>query len=327
MTELPSMQPTGWFQVAWSADLTTGDVKPLNYFGTELVAFRDLDGAAHVLDAHCQHLGANLSVGGCVVDGGIQCPFHGWVWNGDGRNVHIPYENRPNRARRVRSYPVTELNDCVYIWHDLAGRDPLWQLPNAFDVLGEHVSSQQYRSVGADERELFPGIHVHPQVIAENAVDPHHFRFVHRTPISPVVLSESTDESTWHAKVGFGRRWAEGVDRPGDTRNTIEIHWSGIGVSFNGEQTADGVRVISICSTPVDETTSDIFSTYWVSAGENYDDRLAVAKSSLPDDIKIWDHQKYMDRPALAPSEAAGFKQLRSWARSFYPETALTASG
>jgi 3-ketosteroid 9alpha-monooxygenase subunit A len=322
MTELPSMQPTGWFQVAWSVDLAVGDVKPLNYFGTEMVAFRDLDGTVNVLDAHCQHLGANLSVGGCVVEGGIQCPFHGWVWSGQGRNIRIPYEDRPNRGRRVRSYPVTELNECVYIWHDLERRDPLWQVPEALEVLGEHVREHRYRTVGAQEQELFRGIHVHPQVIAENAVDPHHFRFVHHTPISPLVLSETTDGATWHAKVGFGRRWADGVDRPGDSANTIEIHWSGIGVSFNGEQTKDGVRIISICSTPVDATTSDIFSTYWVSEGDDYDERLRVAKASLPDDIRIWDHQKYMEHPALAPSEAAGFKQLRSWARSFYPQEA-----
>ena len=56
---LPSMRPTGWFQVAWSADLEVGDVKPLHYFGAELVAFRDLDGAIRVLDAHCQHIGVS----------------------------------------------------------------------------------------------------------------------------------------------------------------------------------------------------------------------------------------------------------------------------
>ena len=117
----PSMQPTGWFQVAWSADVAAGQIVPLTYFGTELVAFRGLDGQVHVLNAHCQHLGANLSRG-CVVDNGIQCPFHGWVWDGNGRNVEIPYEDKPNRVRRVRSWPVTERNESLYVWHDAAGR-------------------------------------------------------------------------------------------------------------------------------------------------------------------------------------------------------------
>ena len=89
MTTLPSMRPTGWFQVGWSADIAIGDEVPLHYFGRDLVAYRGLDGRVTVMDAHCRHLGANLAYGGCVVEDGIQCPFHGWVWNSDGRNVRI----------------------------------------------------------------------------------------------------------------------------------------------------------------------------------------------------------------------------------------------
>ncbi|WP_156673447.1 Rieske 2Fe-2S domain-containing protein [Mycobacterium sp. E3251] len=321
MQNWPTMQPTGWFQVAWSAELELGEVKALHYFGRDLVAFRAHNGQVCVMDAHCRHLGANLAFGGCVVEDGIQCPFHGWVWNGQGRNVRIPYQDRPNRGRRIRSYPVTEVNESIYIWHDTAGRNPLWQLPTGFEMLGDHVASRSYHPLNADCRTRFTNIHVHPQVIAENAVDPHHFRFVHHTPISPVVLRESTDRSTWSSKVGFGRRWVDGVDRRDDTLNTIEIYWSGVGVSFNGEHTREGIRVISICATPVDEETSDIFAGYWIDAeSADFAERLALAKRALPQDIQIWDHQQYMDPPALATSEAAGFKKLRAWCSSFYPE-------
>jgi 3-ketosteroid 9alpha-monooxygenase subunit A len=321
MTELPSMLPTGWFQVAWSADIAAGATVPLHYFGRDLVAFRQSDGRVSVLDAHCQHLGASLAHGGCVVDDGIQCPFHGWVWDGDGRNVRIPYEKRPNRGRRIRSFPVAEVNSSIYVWHDVAGAEPGWAAPDAFKILGPHIESRNYHPFGAECRTRFENVRVHPQVIAENAVDPHHFRFVHGTPISPCVLRESRDESTWSAKVGFGRRWTEGDDREGETLNTIEIYWSGIGVSFNGEHTRDGVRVISVCPTPVDETRSDIFAGYWISEDcTDFTEQLSVAKRALPDDIRIWEHQRYLDSPALASSEAAGFKALRSWAAGFYPE-------
>lgn len=324
-TALPSMLPTGWFQAAWSADVAIGDVRSMHYFGRDLVLFRELDGRARVLDSHCQHLGASLAHGGCVVSDGIQCPFHGWVWNGDGRNVRIPYEPRPNRGRRVQSYPVAEVNDSIYVWHDADGRDPLWEVPNAFEVLGPHVAATTFHPFGGECRTRFERVKVHPQVIAENAVDPHHFRFVHNTPISPVVLREHTDASTWVSKVGFGKRWIDGEDRPGDTMNTIEIYWSGIGFAFNGEHMRDGIRVVSICATPVDDATSDIFAGYWISAEEaaapdDFEARLASAKLALPDDIRIWEHQEYLDKPGLAGSEAAGFRALRQWASSFYPE-------
>ena len=42
-----------------SSEFATGEVRPLHYFGKDLVAYRDEDGALHVLDAHCRHLGAH----------------------------------------------------------------------------------------------------------------------------------------------------------------------------------------------------------------------------------------------------------------------------
>lgn len=322
MSNLPSPRPTGWFQVAWSSDLAVGDVKSLHYFGTELVAYRGEDGAVRVLDAHCQHLGANLGFGGCVVENDIQCPFHGWKWNGEGRNTHIPYQDKPNRIRRVRAWKVIERNESVYIWHDIEGRAPLWEVPKAFSALGSHIDGVTFFPLTPAARSLHARVRVHPQVIAENAVDPWHFRFVHGTTVAPKVLRETVEGATWQAKVGFGRRWSDSGDRPDDNANTIQILWSGLGTSFNGELTPDGIRVIGICPTPVDDTTTDIFATYWIDdANGRFDERLAQAKIALPDDIGIWEHQKYMEPPGLAPSEAAGFRRLREWANGFYPDT------
>lgn len=304
---LPSMRPTGWFQVAWSADLEVGDVKPLHYFGADLVAFRDLDGVVRVLDAHCQHLGADLSHGGCVVEGGIQCPFHGWVWSGDGRNVRIPYESRPENDRRIRCWPAAELNECIYVWHDMRQRDPLWPAPADWGGLGDMVGSHWFRPVGPDEKQFFAAVTVHPQVIAESSVDRQHYRFVHHVPVSPTVLSSTSSESSWHGTIAFG------------AGTPVEVCWYGLGLSFNCEGHGDGMQIISICPTPVDEATTDIFATYWVSEDLDYDDRLVAAKRMLPDDVAIWSHQRYLDRPALSPSETDDFVHLREWASGFYP--------
>ena len=78
------------------------------------------------------------------------------------------------------------------------------------------------------------------------------------------------------------------------------------------------MQIISICPTPVDDTTTDIFATYWVSESADYDERLDAAKRSLSDDIAIWEYQVHLDRPGLSPSEAADFARLRSWAQDFY---------
>ena len=66
--------PTGWFIVAFASDLAAGQVKRSHYFGEELVLFRTESGRVHVMDAYCQHLGANLGVGGTVEGENIVCP-------------------------------------------------------------------------------------------------------------------------------------------------------------------------------------------------------------------------------------------------------------
>lgn len=49
-----------------------------------MVLFRAKDGKPHALHAYCAHMGANLGMGGKVVNNQcIQCPFHGWLYDGE----------------------------------------------------------------------------------------------------------------------------------------------------------------------------------------------------------------------------------------------------
>ncbi|MCW2525962.1 MAG: kshA 1 [Pseudonocardiales bacterium] len=324
-----SLDLTGWFQIGWSDELAEGDVLSKHYFGRDLVVYRGLDGTVVVQDRYCQHLGASLAHGGCVTDEGIQCPFHGWVWAPDGRNVSIPYQDRPNKARRLNTWPVTELNESIYIWNDSAGGPPTWQVADTrtFFSPGE---STDFHVAGAEGRSFFPNLRVHPQMVVENAVDPHHFRFVHRTPISPVILKEEIDGTEWRARVGFGNRWAEqvasGEISASDSRNTIQLLWQGMGISANLEHTRDGLRAVAINTTPVDDQVTDMFATYWMSEHENdkvdgsFQRRLNEAMSAMPDDLKIWNNQIFLDPPALASSEGRGFRAMRRWTQQFFPE-------
>ena len=78
---------TGWFMVGWSPEFPTGEVRPLQYFGEDLVAYRDEQGELHVLEAHCKHLGAHIGHGGKVVGDCVECRFHGWRWGPDGTSL------------------------------------------------------------------------------------------------------------------------------------------------------------------------------------------------------------------------------------------------
>jgi phenylpropionate dioxygenase-like ring-hydroxylating dioxygenase large terminal subunit len=122
--------PNGWFAVDWSRELREGDVKPIHYFGEDLVLFRTRSGVARVLDAFCPHLGAHLGHGGRVMAETVRCPFHGWQYDGaSGQCTHIPYCERIPPQARVRSWDVQEKNGLVFVWRHAEAKPPEWDFP------------------------------------------------------------------------------------------------------------------------------------------------------------------------------------------------------
>ena len=63
--------------------------------GENLVAYRTfVSGKVRIIGAYCPHLGADFSNGGVVKGECIQCPFHGWQFDGDsGKLLKIPYSD------------------------------------------------------------------------------------------------------------------------------------------------------------------------------------------------------------------------------------------
>ena len=125
-------RPTGWFQIGWSSDFPSGTSVPLRYFGEDLAAYRGDSGELHVVQAHCPHFGAHLGHGGRVKDECIACPYHGWEWSPDGVNTLIPYQDEPNRSKRLRVWPVNEQYGNVYLWHHPEGAPAAWEMPDIF---------------------------------------------------------------------------------------------------------------------------------------------------------------------------------------------------
>ena len=75
--------PNGWFVAMNSKDLQNGQSNYVDVNGENLVLFRSTDGKPYALEAYCAHLGANLGAGGQVINKKcIQCPFHGWLYDG-----------------------------------------------------------------------------------------------------------------------------------------------------------------------------------------------------------------------------------------------------
>ena len=81
--------------------------------GKKVAIFPDQNGVTRVVDDTCPHRGASLS-SGKVVGGCIQCPYHGWTFNGGGKLVDIPTSSMAPKESNIVSYPVEELYDFVW---------------------------------------------------------------------------------------------------------------------------------------------------------------------------------------------------------------------
>ena len=326
-----SMKPTGWFQIAWSKEIGVGEVKPLKYFGQDLVAFRTQSGKLHVFDAYCEHLGAHLGYGGTVRDEVLVCPFHGWEWNGEGRNVCIPYQDRPNKARRIRTWPVAERNECAFIWHDVAGREPLFEVPDVFTGFDDGLTAGDFYPgypVGTLIREK---LELHPQYVIENGVDFAHFKFVHRAAEVPRFTRQEFDDWVFHVAfdMTFRPSRKSAVQGAGtEIQGGAEAMNVGISLGLSRAWGADNMRSL-VSVTPVDEDTSDIRSTSWFQRLPDDDSpelpeklyrRLSIANHQFLADVAIWEHQRYSEPPGLATAEAKGFRAVRRWATRFYPD-------
>jgi 3-ketosteroid 9alpha-monooxygenase subunit A len=326
MSSVPSnmMRPTGWFQIGWSGDIVAGQIVSKRYFGEDLVAWRDEAGLLHAMDAYCGHMGAHLAFGGTVEGGCVTCPFHGWAWNTSGENVRIPYQDRPNRAVRMRTWPVMERNGIVYLWHDAKGGPPVWEPPDVFDILG--VGDREYHDCDPHGQIRFGRLALNPFVVLDNAADPAHFMTVHQSGL-PIVVSSEAEGHLFRVKLGFGASWVTSPETAaGDALDILEV---GVGLSFTalgGNRSPYVVIVLS--TTPVDLETSEMFQTVWLEVDDGdgepgrLEHRMHHATHQLPRDIEIWENQRYVERPAWAANEVRGFTAIRKWATHFYEPVA-----
>ncbi|MCZ6858675.1 MAG: aromatic ring-hydroxylating dioxygenase subunit alpha [Alphaproteobacteria bacterium] len=93
-------------------------IVPVRMLGEELVLFRDESGKYGLLAKNCCHRGADLSFGR-LEDGGLRCPFHGWLYGTDGACLEQPAEPEGSQFfKKVRqpAYPCEERNGIVFTY-------------------------------------------------------------------------------------------------------------------------------------------------------------------------------------------------------------------
>ncbi len=167
-------------QNEWYAVLSAHEVpknSPITFkrLGIKFVAFRNGEGQICILEDRCCHRGASLGMGR-VCEGHLECPFHGFVYDENGKVVKIPANGSNFKVPdvyKVKSYRTCEIGGMVYLWwgSDLFEPD---REPVVFeDLLESDFSYSEFRDHWS----------VHYTRAIENQLDAVHLPFVHRSTI------------------------------------------------------------------------------------------------------------------------------------------------
>ena len=161
-----------WYVADESKNITDKPVKKM-MLGQNFVLFRDSKGKVHCLSDVCIHRGGSLS-GGKIVKDCVQCPYHGWQFNGAGKCQQIPSLGKnakiPSRAK-IDSYPTKEVYGLVFCFlGDVPEKErcPIMKV-GEYEQEGWRTTMQYFQFDIDYKRSI------------ENGIDGAHNEFVHPT--------------------------------------------------------------------------------------------------------------------------------------------------
>jgi phenylpropionate dioxygenase-like ring-hydroxylating dioxygenase large terminal subunit len=161
-----------WYIAAWADELSE---KPIarRICNEPVVLYRDREGRPGVLLDMCCHRGAPLHLGR-VVDQGLECGYHGLIFDRSGQCVCVPGQDRIVERTRVRGFPVVEQDAFVWVWMgDPAKADPA------------NIVSWPYHNDAANwphKHTMYP-IKAAAMLMVDNLMDLTHLGYVHTSTI------------------------------------------------------------------------------------------------------------------------------------------------
>ncbi len=178
-----------WWPVAVSEHLTQEPQK-MKLLGEEFVLFRLPNGRPGMLDLQCAHRSASLEYGR-VEENGLRCPYHGWLYDPEGRCLDTPCEP-PDSTFRTRvklgAYPVRDVSGFVFAY---IGPQPVPEFPK-YDML--------YME-GVDKVVQGRDMHTNWLQRAENMLDALHVMVLHASIYPELALTRPTRcdwNETWY---------------------------------------------------------------------------------------------------------------------------------
>ena len=324
----PPPYPDGWYRVAASGDVRPGEVRHVQCVGEQIALFRSAaDGRIAAVEAFCPHQGANLA-DGAVAGDRLQCPFHGWQVDRDGRIRPRPGADALPSVHR--HWEAVDYYGMVMMYHAArAGARAPYRLPPLPEIDDRQLVLRGRYDAGE--------VDMHIIEFAENSVDFQHFSRLHgvmRIPWTAIKLpfirilhapSWSLDDTLGHVSYFRDEATLEIAGRVWErTRARALITFLGPGSILRFEFSVPRVGDITMfqCHTPVDALRQRV-TFRWFAARRV--PRLLASYvvgnwiSQWRQDVAIWKRKIYRPRPARPVDDGPRGAMLR-WYRQFYPD-------
>lgn len=109
-----------WYVAGFTSEFGTGDLQGHTIAGRPMVMWRAGAGQVTALDARCAHKRFPLWEGKLLEGDVLECAYHGFAYDLEGRCVAIPAlhersDHIPSTARQ-RKFPVVEQDGLVWVW-------------------------------------------------------------------------------------------------------------------------------------------------------------------------------------------------------------------
>lgn len=169
------MIPNQWYAVLESREVRVGKPVGVTRLGEPMVFWRDTQGKITCAVDRCPHRGAALSAGK-VIDGHVQCAFHGFEFDRTGQCVLIPANGREAEVPRIfhiHAFPMREAHGFIWVWVGEPRTEDDYPPVRYFDDIDDSFTYDTYHARW----------HTHYSRAIENQLDVLHLPFIHHRTI------------------------------------------------------------------------------------------------------------------------------------------------
>ena len=316
--------PRGWFMIA-IADEVTQEPQPVRYFGKEMALYRGKSGRVVLLDAFCPHMKVNIARNTTsyvvrddtrIEGDSIRCPAHGWRFTPEGQCDDIPYSTHGiPKAACIKAHKVVERAGCIWMWHDMEGGAPDFDLP---DFAEYDQTEQGWVRWTVDHLGTLP---IHPQEIVDNMTDFAHFTPVHGS-LGHAYFENEFEGHIMRQRFGSGHRTL--VD--GNGLLETDTWYTGPGILLSRME-GKHPSIMMICNTPVEDGEVRVWFAVMARTADDHEptrEEAAIARAyheaglaAFAQDFELWKYKEAAISILQVPDDGP-FHKERIWYKQFY---------